>query len=374
MIRITPLNYARYVATKLRAKASYAARRRATGAQLTLIGGCHGENTGDWAMSEVLMAEARRRGIIARRLAMRDAKLLSNAPMPLIIGGGAVGTADALEPVAKAWSSLRFPVTFVGVDFAADLDEFSPEIRDMCRCATSIGLRHDSQRERVENWSGNSNVYSHADIAFALSSVPRRQRVDDLVAINVLPVFRSLAGRTFVAASALESMYRRQKSGLADNISTIAESYVAFMVDAVQKFINGGSEIVHLPFAPEDDAFARTILPKSERIRFISFTRDLGLLERTIARSHIFLPTRFHALVAGLRTYTSIMPIAYAGKSSELLKAFGVASDAIIDRKVISEGHAAPETLEVSCAAVVKAKSSALTAVERSVSEAIYAK
>ena len=374
MRRVPPLAYGRYVLTKLLARVKHAIRscvpKRVS---ISFIGGYHGENTGVWAMVEALLAEASRSGVTSRRLAMRDALKLCNMSGSLVIGGGAVATADALEPIAAIWSEKHFPVNFVGVDFGMNLHEFSPMIRDMCHSATSIGLRHESQLLRVQDWSGNPNTFTHADVAFARPMPSMRQRSDCLVAINVLPLFHTLSGNKFQLGSFLEGFYRSNDSQLADNIALVGEQYVEFISGAVDRFIAEGYEIIHLPFAPEDDAFARAILPK--KVTYANFTADLSKLERIVASASFFLPTRFHALIAGIRTQTPIIPLAYSAKSEALLQEFGIKRNQIINRTSLCVGDRRVHTIKVAGSSVLSAASlSSSRAITSAVSQASTAR
>ncbi|UOM36760.1 polysaccharide pyruvyl transferase family protein [Acuticoccus sp. I52.16.1] len=361
--------YARYAASSFFARSLHLVRsRQPHGADIILLGGYHGENSGDWAMGEALMAQARRSGLPARRLAMRDAPRLAESTRSIIIGGGAVATADALLPVAEAWSKHRFNVTFVGTDFASNLHEFDPMIREMCRAATSIGLRHAGQHDRVLEWTGNKNTYVHSDIAFALSLRETRPRDAQCVAINVLPVFHILEGRSFRPGSPLEALYRRQGSPLVDRIVAVANAYVGFVAELSHSMLKQGRQVMHLPFAPEDDLFARAILPKG--VRFRSFTTDLSSHEKIIAGSTFLLPTRFHALIAGMRTRTPFIPLAYAGKAQALLSEFGIPSELVVDRDVLTAGQPGTGTVEISAQALEGARQSAIEAVARAIAEA----
>ena len=101
---ISKLDYGRYVGTKTRCRIRHFLRIRfPKRASIVFIGGYYGENTGDWAMGEALVAEASRRGITSRRLAMRDSWRLRDMHGSLVVGGGAVATAEALEPIAIEW-------------------------------------------------------------------------------------------------------------------------------------------------------------------------------------------------------------------------------------------------------------------------------
>jgi polysaccharide pyruvyl transferase WcaK-like protein len=370
MRRASKLAYGQYAATKLVARATHFARvRMPRQASVVFIGGYQGENTGDWAMGEALLSGAVDGGIAARRLAMRDApRLRDMGCASLVIGGGAVATSDAMAPIAAAWSQAHFPVTLVGVDFAANLHEFDTTTREMCKQATSIGLRHKNQFDRVLKWSRNPNTYVHADCAFALPSQLPQKRKSNRVALNVLPLFHILNGRVFQPGSQLEAFYRSQNSPLGEKIETIAEGYIEFITESVKRLIADGYEIVHLPFAPEDDMFARAILPR--QVTFKTFTRDLARLEQTISSAAFFLPTRFHALVAGIRTLTPLVPLAYSGKSENLLTEFGVERANIIDRTALTAGIASLSTVTISEGSRLAAAQSAVGAVARAVTEA----
>lgn len=368
MIKTTALGRYKYLFSKIEAKAINAIRVRAPMRPLTVLGGYHGENTGDWAMGTAIRAAATSQNIHARTLAMRDCERLKSA-RNVIIGGGAVATPEALKRVAEIWSSNPFRVALVGVDFSANMAEFSPQIQKMCQAATSIGLRHKSQLQRVRDWSKNDQTYVHADVAFSLELPDLNAPKSRTLTMNVLPLFRVHAAGRFQAGSALSAMYQRNKSKFHDKIEHIAAAYVGFVRRIANAYSDKGYQIVHIPFAPEDDAFARAILPK--RTRFVPFSLSFARCEQEIASSELFVPTRFHAVVAGIRTRTPILPIAYAGKVEGLLTDFGVTPSQIIDRERFEDNDVNFAFFSPEEAAISESMSSATVAIERAVREAM---
>lgn len=129
---------ARLRSGQLYARTDYAVRssfrRRA---DIIVLGGYHGENTGDWAMGEVLHAYARRSNRRAIRIKMSDIRRLAGN-LPVIVGGGAVGTAETLAPLATLWQRHRFPLAIVGVEFSQDFTSYPPSIREMCGSARGV--------------------------------------------------------------------------------------------------------------------------------------------------------------------------------------------------------------------------------------------
>lgn len=369
MSTIPRVAYGKYVFAKLSARTSHLVRiKTANQPSIVFMGGFHGENTGDWAMGDLLTETARSLGAKTLRLAMRDAASLEDISAPVVIGGGAVGTEEALGPVAAVWSKRRFPVTLVGVDFAAKLHTFDVKIKEMCAAATSIGLRHKNQLARVRDWSGNRSTYDHADLVFAKPSELEVRRCEDRIAVNMLPLFQTLRKRSFQIGTPLRQIYQKNNSSLLDNIEIIAKQYVSFFRTRVLQFLSEGYDVVHVPFAPEDDAFARSVLPRGTT--FLPFNKAFGKPERVIASSSLFLPTRFHAVVSGLRTQTPIVPIAYAGKSEELYQQFEFDRDTILDRIALAEGSWSSPALIATNTAIIEARNSASVALTRAVNEA----
>lgn len=338
-MRTTLVGRYNYSFAKLSARAMNWVRLRSKNSSLVVLGGYHGENTGDWAMGEAILIAAAEQNIDARTVAMRDAQTVGESTKHVIIGGGAVATPEVLEVVAEVWAKNEFRVTMVGVDFSANMGEFSSLVQRMCQASTSIGLRHGNQYERVRKWANNSDTYVHADLAFSLPPPAVPNSKSRTLAVNVLPLYHMHASGAFKAGSPLSDMYKRNNSGFYGKIEEIANAYVNFVQTYTAEYVANGYRIIHVPFAPEDDAFARAILPK--HTVFYPFTLDLAKLETVISNSEVFLPTRFHALVAGLRTHSNIVPLAYAGKAEQLLTDFGVENEKIINReKLISNKNA----------------------------------
>jgi len=367
MIKTTMNGRTRYLLSKIKAKSANAIRLRSTNRRLMVLGGYHGENTGDWAMGQAIKSAARAQNIDAQLIAMRDIGRIETIAKHVIIGGGAVATPEALNPIADIWAEIPFRVTLVGVDFSASMNEFSPNVQRMCQAATSIGLRHEAQFMRVRNWSKNEQTYVHSDVAFALRMPNIERERSRTLAMNLLPLFHVHSSGRFKPGSALSAMYQRNNSKFFGRIEDIAGAYVRFVKNIEMDYSNRGYSVIHVPFAPEDDAFARAILPK--RTRFSPFSLDLCKIERKIAAAELFVPTRFHALVAGIRTKTPMLPIAYAGKAESLLTDFGVNRAELIDRETLFEGIQSYSRFLPSDEAVFSSIESATRAIKRAVAE-----
>ncbi|MER8842441.1 polysaccharide pyruvyl transferase family protein [Mesorhizobium sp. M0913] len=258
--------------------------------------------------------------------------------VPVIVGGGAVVTRGTMEILAAHWKRHRFPVAFVGVEFSSDFESYGSEVMEMFNCAKSIGLRDGRQAEGIGRWASTDAVFVHADLAFALDRpVPPPAR-GITAAINLMPFFQILRAHKFEPGHGLSVWYSKHAIKVFENIEKLAAAYVAYHRQIALRYQEMGFRLVHVPFTPEDDLFAKMALRGIRGIEFFRYDRSIANCEAQIAASAVLVGSRFHANVAALRCQTPLRPFCYAQKVYDLLLEAGCERKYLQGRNEIIEG------------------------------------
>jgi polysaccharide pyruvyl transferase WcaK-like protein len=94
-------------------------------------------------------------------------------------------------------------------------------------------------------------------------------------------------------------------------------------------------EVLHIPFSPVDDMFARSIL-KGRRVEFKKFTLNHLDVIVSLSQCNLLYATRFHAHIFGLIANVPTVSIAYSGKCETLWKDLGLDKDEQVNRMDIA--------------------------------------
>ncbi|NNJ24393.1 hypothetical protein LzC2_04500 [Planctomycetes bacterium LzC2] len=232
-------------------------------------------------------------------------------------------------------------VAIVGWDVDGEVASWPDEDRGFLRSVAFLGVRDRQQADRVSDALGGREVVAQPDNAFSLlwhefrpavvgPGESRRESGAGPTGLNLLPLFMKRQKGEWATGTAMEGMYRRTGSPLADVIHTLGPDYVR----TIRRFVAGrGGDFVHIPFTPEDDLFARSAL-RGLKIRFRPYDADPRRTFAAVADCGEFLSTRFHALVFALAAGVLCRPMLYAAKCEALLADTGwdLAESAAISR------------------------------------------
>jgi len=97
-------------------------------------------------------------------------------------------------------------------------------------------------------------------------------RSGKLLGFNTLNFFMTWARwKGFFSGSPLANWYQKQNSPLFKHIEDLGLQYVRFLDKALDIYRERGWQVVHIPFTPEDDLFARTFFGR--KVKYMSFSR-----------------------------------------------------------------------------------------------------
>jgi polysaccharide pyruvyl transferase WcaK-like protein len=225
------------------------------------------------------------------------------------VAGAGLGK-DSLAVIRKI-SAKKF--IFLGVEFP---ELVSPHL-DFLKTSKLFVRTQDAQRE-LETHGLKSHLVpdisfsSHGVIKgkrFFVSSDRKKQRV---LAINVANLFSKRNGAEMVGEKGFVTNCEVQISRM-----DIWNGYVKLMRNIALSASSAGIRVIHLPFADVDILVAGTIF---RGIDVRHYGLDIGKAIAVLANSDLFIPTRFHATILGLKSSALVKPIVYMPKNRELMR------------------------------------------------------
>ncbi|MBB5031711.1 polysaccharide pyruvyl transferase family protein [Prosthecobacter vanneervenii] len=289
--------------------------------RVAIIGEYHGANLGDHLLGTAVSGYFREQNLQSVRLTLHSLARWRRFPdADVVVGGGNVLNDHSLRLLHTYFKGHRKSAYCMGVDFS------DPEVlnrhRDVLDQFALVTFRSEAQRALAAEVLGPSwhdRLGCHPDLAWLHQTrvrqsfpgwQPRRR-----IALNILPLYLRENGSSFCCAYDEGHHFHNQ----ARRETT---AYLQIVEKTVRHYLSKGYEVVHLPFAVEDAAFASQWL-RPMGVRCMKYTLGLKSVLGTLSSCEAFIATRFHALVLGLMTGMPIRPIPYARKNSDLLAELG---------------------------------------------------
>ncbi|ANV87362.1 hypothetical protein AWQ22_07780 [Picosynechococcus sp. PCC 7117] len=126
----------------------------------------------------------------------------------------------------------------------------------------------------------------------------------------------------------------------------IAQQYVDLVRYIAQTYIDLGFYISHIPFALEDDLFAKSCLSDLP-IKFYKFTNNPYQVFDNLQSLEGFIPTRLHAHIFSAIARIPFFSISYGAKTKNILRLLQVPRSSSVDYNLLLEIHNFSQDLEL---------------------------
>jgi hypothetical protein len=290
---------------------------------IAITGGYHYGNLGDMAMGISVKEFLAMKGIGANLQTIYNFNSWPNRKFT-ILGGGAIGYKYSLDKVHKKLKGNYDNLGILGVDF--NEPTYPDYLLEMLSKAAFVSTRSQSQKDQLNALLNRQDIVSIPDIAFAykvssfskMRSSINEKKYPPRLLINIVPLYGQLKGDILIPSK----QYELERPEIIKNHSDILASYIELIQYHVHEALRNNIEVIHIPFTPSDEAYAKLIL-KDKKIFHLPYSSNPESLLYRINSTDQFLSTRFHATLFGMRGGAKVLPIAYAHKNEELLKELG---------------------------------------------------
>jgi polysaccharide pyruvyl transferase WcaK-like protein len=303
---------------------------------LAIIGSFHGINTGDQTL-----------GLSVQNLIDRSEftcglqNIFSLKKYPkckyTICAGGATGVESVITELAGRNFNSPASTALVGINFSDDVAKFSEPALDFLQQVSHLSCRSKREALKLAKILQREEVLYTPDNAFAynFSGKDRNTERDPhtkVLGFNALNLFMTwVRGKGFIPGTPLADWYRKTNSQIVSYLDRIGPAYIEYLNRVISIYSDRGWEIVHLPFTPEDDLFAK-IFCRSAKIKYHSFSPNPDRIFARLQKFNLFISTRFHALVFAAIAQVPCIPISYANKCHDLLTDLNIGNRVGIDR------------------------------------------
>ncbi|WP_310430237.1 polysaccharide pyruvyl transferase family protein [Chamaesiphon sp. VAR_48_metabat_135_sub] len=303
---------------------------------LAILGSFHGVNTGDQSLG-LSVKNCIKQSIY--RSGFQNIFSLKNYPkcQLTICAGGATGIESIVTELAKRNADRPEMTALVGMNFADDVANFPASTLEFLQQVSHISCRSKRQVQQLAEILHKDDILYTPDNAFAypfqsLSRGIDAHRQPKVLGFNVLNLFMTwVRGKGFVPGTPLADWYRSNNSDIISYIDRIGPAYIKYFNSVISIYRARGWEIVHIPFTPEDDLFAKTFF-RSHQIKYHSFSPQPDVIFSHLQKCSLFISTRFHALVFALIANVPCVPVNYAIKCNDLLTDLNIDTALSIDR------------------------------------------
>jgi hypothetical protein len=293
-------------------------------ADVDIVGSYNTSNVGDRAFAVCLNSAAKSLGLSTHIQDYTRYELSRHARRLVIGGGGVIGPHNTgFLRCAQHRRTFDSSVSVVGVSGAMTAEDVSEPARALLRGARFISVRDRKTQNLFQEFLGRP-VELQPDIAFSLldwypSLTPNAADIDsNTVGLSITPVLAHKDGRDYVPNLAPSPWFAQRLPEVSAVYSQVAPAYVRLIRSCVERLLRAGRRVVVVPFAAEDDTFARAVLAGTGA-RFQRFDPDPLSVFSSVARCGRFVATRFHAHVFALLARVPLLPVAYSEKCSLLV-------------------------------------------------------
>lgn len=329
-----PFNLAHYYLNKQRANLSvfFDAKKSkmVKKSQIGILGCYHRLNVGDMALGVSIQKIAEEQNVSTKIESIHRNDCFKYAKTDSIIfGGGSITTPDNFEKLKKSMSLAKKKpknVAIVGVDLNAQY--FSDDILELLQEVNFISYRcfygHKESQLNIQKILGRSDTIFHPDLVFGLYSSDLQQEAQlvenqnkpKILGINIYPWYLVLNRGKWIAKDLSSNYFGISSMSQPDYIS-LNSDYIKLLLEMIAYYQSLGYEVHHIPFAVEDDLFARTVFGNSS-IFFHKYTSTPSSVLRKVSNCSLFVGTRLHANIFSLIQRVPLISIAYGMKCENL--------------------------------------------------------
>jgi hypothetical protein len=297
------------------------ARQQVCPPQVGVVGGYHLSNLGDMALGYSVQRRVIASGLSCGLQTIYNLERWPKAKLA-IVGGGAVGYGNSLSRLRKTYGCSPDRVAILGVDFNDPAGVCAHA--DFLRQVSFITCRSSKQAAEMGALLGRKDIRCHPDLCFSLyketgETSPKTEEPSQILGINCLPLFFRRSGDRFLPGVDFLDEWQREEPQLVAHMERLGTLYCNLVRGICSKANQAGIRIMHIPFTPVDDVFARTVL-RGLSIKFVPYTPNIEPVLTQVGRCGRFFTSRLHSMIFSIIKHCEIMPFCYASKCDRLLK------------------------------------------------------
>ncbi len=293
---------------------------------ISVAGGYHLGNAGDILMGRSVQQLLQKK--FNRKGQLQTIYNLDKWPKAkkVILGGGAIAYSRPINLLMECYPDPK-NVMILGVDFNERY--YEDKVIDYLRKIPIIITRSDANNNYLAKILGRNDILSLPDLGFAwhnedFQSNRTRQKELRLV-VNLMPIYMEKIKDTYRPIE----QYRNERPDLYVNIEEIFNNYLLWAEGIINNYREAGYNITAVAFTPADEELMLG-LPFIRNSEVLPYESNMGNYLNILLNADTLLCTRFHATLVGLRSFSKIIPFAYAYKNEELLMSAGISLDKVL--------------------------------------------
>ncbi len=317
---------------------------------ISVAGGYHLGNAGDILMGKSVQQLLKKFNKLGSLQTLYNLSIWPKAKK-VILGGGAIGYSKPLEELTNTYPDPS-KVLVLGVDF--NESSYSSELISYLKAIPVLVTRSEANGKYLNLLLGRNDILSLPDLGFIWQNenflANRTNPKDKKLVVNLMPIYVEKFQNSYRPIE----QYRNERPEVYSNIEKIFANYLNWAEGIISSYRADGFSITAIPFTPADEELmlGLSFLKKSEVLPYDS--NILNSLEIMINASTI-LCTRFHATLIGIRSFSEIIPFAYAHKNEELLHSIGITSEQIVTPlKMIGDYNSLKDSFRVEPTTVIQ--------------------
>lgn len=302
--------------------------------ELGILGCYHRFNVGDMALGISIQRIAESKNVSSQLKSIhRDDYLKYSNTLSVILGGGSITLPENFKKLKKLMSLSRLEpinIAIIGVDlntqyFTEEIVAFLREVQFIsCRCL------YNKTELNLQKVLDRNNIVFHPDLAFSLYSDTQKiepeflenKNKPKILGINMYPWYSSLKRGKWVSEDHSRS-YFGDSSRYQLDYSYLSIEYIKLFMEIIRFYQDLGYVVHHIPFAVEDDLFARSIL-RNTNVIFNNHTSNPYNVLKKMSDFSLFVGTRLHANIFALIQGIPLISIAYGKKCENLFVDLGI--------------------------------------------------
>ena len=300
-----------------------------------IIGAYHGFNAGDISMGVSIKKNANKLGINTQLISLDQISEIRNGEAnKYILGGGAIFSPKNLNNLIKKTENNLSNVAILGVDL--HLNHSEENLNYLKNSAFMTSRFHPKKEVKYDFHQKllRDDIVWHPDLTFAFYPLPDQKKKEinkKIIGLNIFPFFYRRAKKQWVFDCYADKIPYNPSTKLSEHQQIIiAQQYVNLMRRIVQTHLDEGFSVYHLPFALEDDLFAKFCLSNLP-VKFLSFSNKPHQIFNRMQLFEKFIPTRLHAHIFAAIAKVPFLSISYGTKCRKLLEHLQVPQECSID-------------------------------------------
>lgn len=336
-------NYIDWRITQLKCRYQEELRRfknKFTNSKVALAGAFHETNLGDITLRKPFEDVLKRKNI---KFSIQNLYRFNSYKKRefVIITGGATGVQDNVSILHRYYGDKPENVFMCGMDFS-EVSNFRPENVAFLKRCNYISLRSKDQFEKLKKL-GFSNISFAYDNAFALPHFSAKAKRTKVIGFNMLNLFMLWEDNAFKPGTPLLHQYKKNNPDAEKMILNIGPGYINLFNAMVNHYISKGYRVEHVPFAAEDDFFAKKTIVNN-KVKFLKYSRHTKRVIQGISQYDRFYSTRFHATIFGFLSGTPTIPFIYSKKCNDLINDLQLNNDEFVWREEVVNSFVASQS------------------------------